>query len=628
MPLDTLVLQMASLGLRDATRFPFIEPPMKSSLVNATYFLKLQNALTSDGSLTSLGRMLSRLPVDIVIGKMLIMGSLFSIIDPILVIATALSVQSPLTKRFDNNTESSDMKRKELFSEHGDPFTLLRAYNEWIIVKSDRRTNSRKWCKHRGLEEQRFYEMSKLKQQFEDLLIDHGLMRKSHVQSSSAERGERSHLLKVKKEYNSQSNRKRKVLKLENNSADLSSESDSDHVDINDVNFKLRHNLTKLEQSSMQNLKFTHRDINLLKLVLSSGLYPQIALPDETNPWRKQSEQIFHTKDKQFLMLHPTSVYFLQPDFLESLYNTDKNPSDKPTTEGRYIHSRELLLYVSLLETNKAYIVNTARVPALQTLLLLSSSIDTNSDCSSLVFDNWLEMSFQTNFDAKLLLSNVVQIRSAWEMLLEQKLGIYELDDEKEIVKKLRSISALENVVSQKLAEFIDTDISYKLRRISSAEIKHMFIKGQSLETALKENEDSFATKLFSGTENAEKGGISVTSYLTYGCIVDSLTSSVASGQANFLREHYHCPKCEEHIICTVVERIQHDKKCVINTLEEKSVETSLMLENKTELASHNVVKQKYFCDNCNEEFELSTVEVLKHKKFHKSDADGHLMQQ
>ena len=30
--------------------------------------------------------------------------------------------------------------------------------------------NSTKWCKKRGLEEQRFYEMTKLRRQFEELL--------------------------------------------------------------------------------------------------------------------------------------------------------------------------------------------------------------------------------------------------------------------------------------------------------------------------------------------------------------------------------------------------------------------------------------------------------------------------
>ncbi len=98
-PLDNLVLQMASLGLRDATKFPFIEPPSRSSLESATVFLQQQNALDEDGGLTATGRMLALLPVDVVVGKMLIMGTLFEMIDPVLVIAAALSIQSPFTRR-------------------------------------------------------------------------------------------------------------------------------------------------------------------------------------------------------------------------------------------------------------------------------------------------------------------------------------------------------------------------------------------------------------------------------------------------------------------------------------------------------------------------------------------------
>lgn len=90
---------MASLGLRDATKFPFIEPPSRSSLEGATSFLKQQNAIDENGDLTTIGRMLALLPVDVVVGKMLIMGTLFDMIDPVLVIASALSVQSPFTRR-------------------------------------------------------------------------------------------------------------------------------------------------------------------------------------------------------------------------------------------------------------------------------------------------------------------------------------------------------------------------------------------------------------------------------------------------------------------------------------------------------------------------------------------------
>ena len=46
-----------------------------------------------------MGRMLSKLPVDIPLGKMLIMGSLFHQVQPVLSLAASLSVQTPFTNR-------------------------------------------------------------------------------------------------------------------------------------------------------------------------------------------------------------------------------------------------------------------------------------------------------------------------------------------------------------------------------------------------------------------------------------------------------------------------------------------------------------------------------------------------
>jgi HrpA-like helicases len=48
---------------------------------------------------TSLGRFLSDLPVDIPLGKMLVFGSMFHQIDTVLSLAAVLSVQSPFTNR-------------------------------------------------------------------------------------------------------------------------------------------------------------------------------------------------------------------------------------------------------------------------------------------------------------------------------------------------------------------------------------------------------------------------------------------------------------------------------------------------------------------------------------------------
>lgn len=52
----------------------------------------------------------------------------------------------------------------------------MNAYDEWVRVKAARQESSRRWCKRHGLQEQRLYEITKLRRQFEDLLGNAGLI--------------------------------------------------------------------------------------------------------------------------------------------------------------------------------------------------------------------------------------------------------------------------------------------------------------------------------------------------------------------------------------------------------------------------------------------------------------------
>jgi HrpA-like RNA helicase len=153
-PLNTLLLQMISMGLKNVRLFPFIEPPDSDSIEHSLIFLIDHDALNDAEALTSIGRMLAELPVDVQIGKMLIMASLFNvslsscanhepadhrlfhrlkIADPVVTLAAALSVQSPLLSNLRCDFETMQ-SRKEFISDQGDPITLLNAYNEWIQV--------------------------------------------------------------------------------------------------------------------------------------------------------------------------------------------------------------------------------------------------------------------------------------------------------------------------------------------------------------------------------------------------------------------------------------------------------------------------------------------------------------
>ncbi|XP_078062021.1 putative ATP-dependent RNA helicase DHX34 [Mustelus asterias] len=132
--LDSLVLQMKSMGLGDPRTFPFIEPPPLASVETAILYLRDQGALDSGENLTAVGRLLAQLPVDVVIGKMLILGCAFEIVEPVLTLAAALSLQSPFVRSRQGDPDCATARRP-LESDDGDPFTLLNAFEEWLRVR-------------------------------------------------------------------------------------------------------------------------------------------------------------------------------------------------------------------------------------------------------------------------------------------------------------------------------------------------------------------------------------------------------------------------------------------------------------------------------------------------------------
>ncbi len=159
-------------------------------------------------------------------------------------------------------------------------------------------------------------------------------------------------------------------------------------MSVDELEFSLKHDANALfQKSDVGNL--SNRDVNLLKLILCSGIYPNLALPDDANPSRKPTEQFFHSKAKRFLSMHPTSVFAYNPDLLHpkaaviattANTATDNNNEDDKRVDAKesletlhsIIRGSELLCYLELLETTKPYLCNVFRVPALPACLLFS----------------------------------------------------------------------------------------------------------------------------------------------------------------------------------------------------------------------------------------------------------------
>nr|XP_046245750.1 probable ATP-dependent RNA helicase DHX34 [Scatophagus argus] len=630
--LDSLILQMKSMCLGDPLSFVFIDPPPTASIQTAVTYLKEQGALDSRGELTSIGSLLAQLPVDVVIGKMLVLGSLFNLVEPVLTVAAALSVQSPFLRSSQHNPDCATT-RQPLHSNQGDPFTLLNTFNAWVEIKGERGGGSRKWCRRRGLEEQRLYEMVNLRRQFKDLLRSHGLLESDSSASSGGDRSqrrerltERRKLHQLKRDHEQQESSRRKVLRLdEGQDAEFSSGSDTEgasrgkkdkdktgsgqDVDIQEVKFKLRHNVSELQEAATVSQDLSSRQQALLKLLLCKGLYPQLALPDEHNTTRKDSEQVFHTKNKQGVVIHPTSVFASDPEVLHVPESDCRDMGPDRTDSSRH----QLLAFVTLLETNKPYLTNCVRVPALQTLMLVANSVDSNADCTRLVVDGWLELELREPEEALRVLSTALTFRAEWEHLLLAQLG--------QNTMRGPGVQGVSRKVMEKLSEglvryLLYTEVTYSLRRLTAFQTQNLYI-GPRSESELSHTTFPDLNVLFPGAETTPdpiKGGLRVTNFFTYNCLADSKDL-----YSECLRTFWTCPNCDLYMPLTPLERMQHEASCRPAGEQQQPDEESE--GRKAGPSSVSSLTRVYHCDVCNEDLTLTSTEILKHKRQHMHSA-------
>ncbi|XP_072611909.1 probable ATP-dependent RNA helicase DHX34 isoform X2 [Vulpes vulpes] len=609
--------KMKSMSVGDPRTFPFIEPPPPASLETAILYLQDQGALDSSEALTPIGSLLAQLPVDVVIGKMLILGSMFHLAEPVLTIAAALSVQSPFTRSAQSNPECA-AARRPLESDQGDPFTLFNVFNAWVQVKSERSRNSRKWCRHRGIEEHRLYEMANLRRQFKELLEDHGLLARMQAPTPGdsyhrlQQRRERRALYRLKRQHEEGGGRRRKVLRLQEDLDGCSSDEDrgaGDSVDIQDVKFQLRHSLDQLQAATSSAQDLTRDQMALLKLVLGRGLYPQLAVPDPFNSSRKDSDQIFHTQSKQGTVLHPTCIFANSPEVLHTQEQEARGSEGSRDDKDKMSSKHQLLTFVSLLETNKPYLVNCIRIPALQSLLLFSRSLDTNGDCSRLVADGWLELQLADSESAVRLLAASVRLRAHWESTLDQQLarqarrrepGVDQEEEEAPVDPK--EVAHL----SRDLLQFVASKVPYSLRRLTGLEVQNLYVGPQTI-TAAPSLPGLFGSSALS--PHPTKGGYAVTDFLTYNCL-----TSDTDLYSDCLRTFWTCPHCGLHMPLTPLERIAHE-----NTCPEAPQDAPPEAEDTAPepLPKASALQRPYHCEACQKDFLFTPTEVLRHRRQH-----------
>ncbi|MEN8199285.1 MAG: ATP-dependent RNA helicase HrpA, partial [Thermodesulfobacteriota bacterium] len=169
--LADVILQMTSMQLGSPVDFPFVEPPHPSAIRDGYNLLKELGALTDDNELSTIGRLMARLPIDPPISRILIAARENNCVREIKIIAPALAIQDPRVRPAEREKEA-DAAHQKFAHEQSDFLSLL---NIWELFHKTREKGLswgrlKKFCKSNYLSFQRMREWIDLHDQLSRLL--------------------------------------------------------------------------------------------------------------------------------------------------------------------------------------------------------------------------------------------------------------------------------------------------------------------------------------------------------------------------------------------------------------------------------------------------------------------------
>ncbi|KAK4438352.1 DExH-box ATP-dependent RNA helicase DExH7, chloroplastic [Sesamum alatum] len=191
MPLVELCLQVKLLSLGGIKQFlsKALEPPREEAIASAVSSLYEVGAIEGNEELTPLGYHLAKLPVDVLIGKMMVYGAIFGCLSPILTISAFLSYKSPFVYPKDERENVERAKLALLADKTGDAtvaadgsrqsdhLVMMVAYQKWDKILSVHGLKAaQKFCSSHFLSSSVMYMIRDMRIQFGTLLADIGLI--------------------------------------------------------------------------------------------------------------------------------------------------------------------------------------------------------------------------------------------------------------------------------------------------------------------------------------------------------------------------------------------------------------------------------------------------------------------
>ncbi|KAJ7597184.1 P-loop containing nucleoside triphosphate hydrolase protein [Mycena floridula] len=144
-----------------------MDPPASINVQRAISMLVEVRALTPTEEITPMGRLLSKLPTDVHLGKFLLIACCLRCLDPALTIAAALNSKSPFVTAF----EEADRAKVSFRLDNSDFMTIHNAFASWRRASANPGV-VRKFCRANFLSQQNLQQIEELRQQFLGYLID------------------------------------------------------------------------------------------------------------------------------------------------------------------------------------------------------------------------------------------------------------------------------------------------------------------------------------------------------------------------------------------------------------------------------------------------------------------------
>lgn len=169
-----LRIQILKFGNITDVLLQALDPPTTTNIQRAIGALVEVGALTPTQDITPMGRILSKLPMDVHLGKFLLVAAMFKCLDPALTIAATLNSKSPFVTPFGQETAADTAKRG--FAVGNSDFLTLANVFESFRRASDTPHFVRTWCKRNFCSMQNLQQIEELRQQLLAYLVDSSII--------------------------------------------------------------------------------------------------------------------------------------------------------------------------------------------------------------------------------------------------------------------------------------------------------------------------------------------------------------------------------------------------------------------------------------------------------------------